>query len=381
MGSIQKLKDRPNRPYRARYWNNGKQESKSFSKRGEAEIWLRNQETDHDRGVWRDPKAGSTTLSQWSESWLRGLTGLKPKTIAGYESLLRSRVLPQFGTHQLNQITPAEVRSWIADMGAEGKSPATITQNRQVLHAMLEQAVGDDLIPRNPTAHVKTPSVKPRRQLFLTAQQVSLLATAAEARQSGAGLFVRFLAYSGLRWGEAVALRRNSFGDHGRVRISESATEVGGKLIWGTPKTHETRLVILPRFLSERLANHVEGLAGDDLVFTALRGGPLRVSNFRRSVWTPACEASGVPEGLLIHDLRDTAASLAISSDASVLAVTRMLGHKSAKMTLDTYASLFDSDLEELAEKMDKKFAAADAEDGDSDGKVANLPRQADLSV
>jgi integrase len=71
----------------------------------------------------------------------------------------------------------------------------------------------------------------------------------------------------------------------------------------------------------------------DELIFTAPKGGPLHISNFRRNVWTPACEASGMPEGLLVHDLRDTAASLAISAGASIKAVQRMLGHASAAMT------------------------------------------------
>jgi integrase len=99
--------------------------------------------------------------------------------------------------------------------------------------------------------------------------------------------------------------------DRRRVRVAESATEVSGTLKWGSPKTHKTRTVILPEFLARRLASHVECMEPDDLVFTAPMGAPLRNSNFRRDVWTKACAASGMPEGLLVHDLRDTAASLA----------------------------------------------------------------------
>jgi integrase len=58
-----------------------------------------------------------------------------------------------------------------------------------------------------------------------------------------------------------------------------------------------------------------------------------------------------MPEGLMIHDLRDTAASLAARSGAPLLAVSRMLGHRDASITATTYASLFDEDLEHLADR------------------------------
>lgn len=59
------------------------------------------------------------------------------------------------------------------------------------------------------------------------------------------------------------------------------------------------------------------------------------------------------------HDLRHTAASLAISSGANVKAVQHMLGHASAAMTLDTYADLFDDDLDSVAVKLEEAAAPA----------------------
>ena len=333
MGSIQHRGDRP-KPWRARFNGpDGRQHSKSFARRIDAERWLRAELRRLDRGEWLDPQAGRLTISEWAEIWLRGLT-LKPKTKAGYESILCSRVLPTFGDHQLRQVTPAEIRAWMSDM-AEEVGPARVRQARQLLYQMLETAVVDELIGRNPVARVPAPSVRSRRQLFLSAHEVTLLADGYEERQEGAGTLVRFLSYTGLRWGEAVALSKSNVNiARRRVLVAKSATEVSGRLEWGTPKTHEARTVMLPAFLADRLEKHIEGLAADDLVFTAPRGGPLRSSNFRRDVWAKACESSGMPEGLLVHDLRDTAASLAISAGAWIKAVQRMLGHSSAKMTL-----------------------------------------------
>ncbi len=62
---------------------------------------------------------------------------------------------------------------------------------------------------------------------------------------------------------------------------------------------------------------------------------------------------------MTIHDLRHSAASLAISSGANVKAVQRMLGHKSAAMTLDVYADLFDTDLDSVATRLDQAVRAS----------------------
>ena len=143
------------------------------------------------------------------------------------------------------------------------------------------------------------------------------------------------------------------------MRVEEAATEVGGRLVFGPTKTYEARTVIVPRFVITRVAPLLQGKGSDDLVFTAPGGGPLRHSNFIRRVWRRAVEASGAPEDLVVHDLRDTAASLDISAGASVKAVQRMLGHASAAMTLDTYGSLLEEDLEGL---LHLAVAAADLE-------------------
>ncbi len=125
---------------------------------------------------------------------------------------------------------------------------------------------------------------------------------------------------------------------------------------WGSnppPKdyeTHQRRSVPIPRSLVEQLAEPIAGKGPEDLVFTSPRGAPLRNHNFRRRVFAPAAEFIGVP-GLTPHDLRHTAASLAVQAGQ------RMLGHASAAMTLDVYAGLFGDDLDAVAERLDDAAA------------------------
>jgi site-specific recombinase XerD len=86
------------------------------------------------------------------------------------------------------------------------------------------------------------------------------------------------------------------------------------------------------------LAAHVAGKGPDDLVFTGTRGGPLRAQVFQRAVLTRRPPQSG-STGFHPHELKHTAASLAIASGADVKVVQQKLGHKSAIMTLDLTAT------------------------------------------
>ncbi|WP_280639568.1 tyrosine-type recombinase/integrase [Mycolicibacterium farcinogenes] len=118
-----------------------------------------------------------------------------------------------------------------------------------------------------------------------------------------------------------------------------------------------------PKFLVAELAARMEGKGREDLVFPASGGGVLRIATFRTRVFNKAVDQlRGIDEDgepttdwprPTLHDLRHTAASLAISAGANVKAVQTMLGHKSAALTLDTYADLFPDDLEAVADAFD----------------------------
>ena len=229
-GSIQYRMDRPS-PWRARYLGpDGRQRSKSFDRRVDAERWLREELAKIDRGLWVEPSAGDITFAEWSESWLEGLD-LKPSTRANYKSNLRSRILPHFGAIPISRITPGAMRSWVTELRGSGLSAASVRQARQLLHAALEVAVTDGILPRNAVDPVSPPSVRPRRQLFLTEDDLGRLAEAAEHRQETMGSLVLLLGWSGLRWGEAVALRgRRVDVNRRRIHVVEAVTEVGGRL-------------------------------------------------------------------------------------------------------------------------------------------------------
>ena len=148
------------------------------------------------------------------------------------------------------------------------------------------------------------------------------------------------LAFTGLRFGELAALKVRRFDSlRRRLNVAESVTEVGSQLVWTTPKTHQTRSVPVPSQIALAIEDSCRGKLPDDLIFTSPHGKTLRLNNWRKNVFDPACKTAALM-GLRPHDLRHTAASLAIQSGANVKVVQQMLGHASAAMTLDVYAGL-----------------------------------------
>lgn len=342
--------------YRARYRDpGGRQHEKRFARKVDAQRWLDEASSAMVTQTWTAPARGRVTVADWAARWRDSQTGIKPSTLYRYGTLLRAHVLPAWGDYRLADVTHADVASWVARLRTQGSAPGTVRQAHRVFSLLLDLAVRDGRIPRNPAERVPLPRIVRGEPRFLTRTEVEGLADAAGDDED----VIRLLAYTGLRFGELAALRVRRV-DFLRLRltVAESATEVGGKLLFGTPKSHQQRSVPLPAVLVEALARRCEGKHPDDLLVTTAAGTALRLRNWRRVVWDPAVRAAGLSD-VTPHDLRHTAASLAVSSGATVKSVQRMLGHASAAMTLDVYAGLFDDDLTALADRMDAAARAA----------------------
>jgi integrase len=264
--------------------------------------------------------------------------------------------MPVWGSVRLSDVSHQDVAAWVGRLsttvGASRCRKAAI-----LFSGMLAAAVRDQRISRNPCDGVPLPRLTAKAQRFLDHTELQQLADQAGPYR----VMVLVLGLAGLRFGECAALR---VGDvdllRRRLRVSRSMSEINGKLILSSTKTHQARDVPIGRFLADLLAVEIAGKAPADLLFSSPEGESIRLSNWRRRTWDPAI-ASARMEGLTPHDLRHTAASLAIASGASVKHVQRMLGHQSAAMTLDVYAGLFDSDLDAVTDRLDAAIAAAPA--------------------
>ncbi|WP_298326995.1 site-specific integrase [Haloactinopolyspora sp.] len=298
---------------------------------------------------WVDPAAGRVRFGVVADEWLGTILHLKPSTRQGYQIVLRRRVLPTWERVPLSKITHDGLVEWVNDLVRGGISSSQIHQAAYVLSSVCRHAVQTSRLARNPMTGVKLPRLQAQKDhMFLTHEQVGRLAAAAGRYST----LIRTLAYTGLRWGEVSALRvRDVDLSRRRMDVRRAFADIGGRVVEGTPKSHQARTVPLPRWLAAELAPLVDSKELDDLVFTSPDGGPLRKSNFRRRAWAPAVRAAGL-DGLTPHGLRHTAASLYISAGTPPKVVQRILGHASITVTLDLYGHLYPDEMDTWADRL-----------------------------
>lgn len=331
-----------------------------FATKPEAETHAKGENAKLVTGTYASPAAGKVPFREVAEDWYATKAiRVKPKTLEGYRSLLDTHVLPKWGSAPVGNITWQAIQKWIAELkgtdtaNRRGKlSASRILQAYHVFRAVLGHAVKSKMLATNPAADIDLPRKPTPDPRYLTHEQVSALAADCGEHD----VMVLVLAYCGLRWGEAIALTRGDIDfDRARIAVRKAVTRTGRQYVLGATKTHETRSVPVPATVLSLLKARVGDRPADKLVFPGSLG--FMRSHELRKVFDPAAVKVGVP-GLVPHELRHTCASLAIrSAGASIKAVQALLGHKTATMTLDRYGSLYDSDLDAVAVRLDVECA------------------------
>lgn len=351
MGSVTPYETSAGRRYRVR-WRTAEhvqREKKGFATKKAADLFLASQNVSMARGDYIDAALSKVTVGERAKPWLSGkATALKPSAYRALEITWRLHVEPRWGSVSLAAIEHSEVQAWVSEIAA--KRSATVTLRAYgILAGILDVAVKDRRVTRNAARGVDLPRKVKKSHVYLTHEQVDAL-----AREAGQyATLVRVLAYTGIRWGEASGLRVKHLDMlRRRLQVDENAVKVGTEVIVGTPKSHRVRSVPFPQFLAEALARQCEGKTREQLVFGDGHNH-VTTPSWRDGWFVYAKTRSDVPMALTIHDLRHTAASLAIAAGANVKAVQRMLGHASAAMTLDIYGHLFDDDLDAVSAALD----------------------------
>jgi integrase len=223
----------------------------------------------------------------------------------------------------------------------------------------MKTAERDRLISRSPCHGVSLPRVPRRTVKPITPEEVDRL-VAATSPPYDVALLV--LAWCGLRWGELGALRRNRIDlDRGTIDVREAVTTVHGKVLTGPTKTHQRRTVVIPVFLRDRLAEHLQtdvDLVPTARLFSSPQGGVLRYQNFLRRVWRPAVRAAGLGS-ITIHQLRHFCVSVMIAEGATALDIMKQVGHENIETTYNVYGHLMPGRQEDLAERLDGAYRRA----------------------
>lgn len=360
MATIKSYDTAGGKRYRVRYRKPGGQQTdkRGFTTKKAAELWAADNTVKLATGSWLNPSDANITVGQLGDTWYAQQTHLKPSSLKPVRIAWELRVKPRWGDLPVGEVRHSDIQTWIAGLtkldraGKPTDEPLSATgviYAHQTLDGILSMAVKDRRIPANPADGITLPRKKRKANTYLTHEQLHALASADPHYRT----LVLTLGYLGARWGEATALEvRHVNPLRRRVHIENNLVQVDGELHHGDPKGGKARTLPIPAFLLPLLAEQCEGKGPNDPLFTGRDGGRLRRPPTQRGWFQQAIKKSGVPR-LTPHDLRHTAASLAVQSGANVKALQRMLGHTSAVMTLDVYADLFDDELDALADRLD----------------------------
>ena len=341
---------------------NGRERSKTFDRKIDADRFLAQVETSKLTGQWVEPSLGRLRFADWVEQWWATVVDLAPTTLVRDEGMLRNLILPRFGTVPLASIQQTEVRAWVAELAASGRAPNTVHKAYQILSKALGAAVDAGRIAQSPCRNVPLPRVETVEMRFLTPHEVASLAATITPRYRA---LVLLGAYGGLRIGEAGGLRRHRLDVlRGRVDIAEKVVEVRGALMFGPPKTRAgRRRVPLPRPVVTELEAHLAEFVApeaDALVFPGRDGAPLRARQWRARHWLPAVRAAGLAP-LRPHDLRHTAVARWIADGASPKQIATWAGHTSVSVVLDRYGHLLPGHEEAVLARSEAAYVAPES--------------------
>jgi integrase len=370
MGSIEKYDTAAGARYRVRYRkpDHTQGAKRGFVRKRDAEDFLAGVTVSKSTGSYVDPSRSKILLGDWLDQWMDGRADLQPTSRERARGIIETHIKPKLGAHPIGSLDHEMIQAWAASLSKEsGQGAWSVRKIVNVLSGSLQKAVKSGRLPVNHAHGLDLPKLNSPAKRYLSHAQVLALADAIDqlgrgmylGKRNGYGLLVKVMAYCGPRWGEASGLRVKDVDlKRGRLEIQHTVVEVDGNQIHGVPKDYEARSIPVPATLLADLKEWIVGRAGDDPLFPAARGGWLRGRVFRRGWLTDAATEVGVA-GLTPHELRHTAASLAISAGANVKAVQKMLGHASAAVTLDVYADLFDEDLDAVSFALDQAIAEA----------------------
>lgn len=357
----------------------------TFAKRRPADLHWQKMETDRERGTYFDPKAGKDLFESVATRWFSTLT-IAPNSIVVYERAYRLHVKPVFGHRQVKAIKPSETGGFQAALGEKYKR-ATVLAARRVLLGVLDLAVDDELIRRNPARAKSIPPIPRDAEVKIVAWPLDLVLRLIDAHPAPQRVLPQLGAGAGLRIGEqfGVAVEDIDY-DEQVIHVRRQIRRVGNVWVFAPPKGNKVRDVPLPDFLAQYLRAHIDQHrprpvtlpwvkeTGKPVTHTVLvhwtDDRHMRHDNYLHSMWHPLIAKVGIippptigPRGRKVyettrregpHTLRHHYASLMLAEGVSIRDLSDYLGHHDPAFTLSMYAHLMPDSHERARHALDR---------------------------
>lgn len=282
-------------------------------------------------------KKGDLLFTAYHTIWWASMQArLSPGSLRQYGLSFDRRILPFLGHLTLNEITPEIVQQFVNSL--EGLAPSYVAMTYSHLRSLFNSAVAQDFLAQSPCRGIILPRIRRTVKRVLEPSEIALLVDI--SNQPYRALF-SVLGYSGVRIGEALALRRRHINFTTKEIRIEEAWDTNCR-IFGIPKTDAgirtiPMLEVLEKALHEYIVT-LKGLRPDDLLFPSPNDKDVPLSyQTIRGVFVRGLETAGLPH-VGIHSLRHSFVSVLLSAGVSIPEITNCVGHSDPTVTLRVYS-------------------------------------------
>ena len=320
-------------------------------------------QSDLDRGIYQAPS--KITVDEWLNEWLTTFCkSLKPYTRASYQGIIRNHIAKSIGSLKLQSVRATHVQRLFNEMEDDGLSPKTIKNVSAILHRAFGIALKQSMIATNPCDCTVIPKLTRHEVKSLEGDEIPRFLEAIRGHRFESAYAVAL--FTGLRQGETLGLSWDQVDfEKGEITVDQQLQRdrTDGQYVIGhTTKNNQSRTIQPPSICFEYLKRQRQAqaqsrlLAGnlwnnpDNLVFTDELGGHLKIFT-HYSCLKKIAAGIGRPD-LRVHDLRHTAATVAIASGGSVKSVQTMMGHATASFTMDVYTHSSRKMMEDTANRV-----------------------------
>lgn len=353
----------------------GKPAVKYFSGKSEAEVKRKIRE--YNRA--NDPEsAKKITVAQYMTNWMTTFKrpSLKKTSYDRLEKTFNTHIVPSIGMIQLGELKADDVQRLISHMQSSGLGHSSIKKVYDCMNDAMRFAVAKDDIVKNPMLLVKMPekSQFPQKEIrYFTPLEVSLISEEVQRRYStGRPVYVYGDVYmlmlnTGIRVGELVGLKREDWNkEEGVLHVQRTAQLVvardatgqpvgGHQLLLSTTKTYSgDRYIPLNKNATVALQRLCETRMNSDFVVSDKKGNNVSPRQVERA-FERVIERLGIPKAGT-HSLRHTFASMLFANGVDVKTVSKLLGHASIQITLNTYIHMIDKADHKAVIKLDDIF-------------------------
>ena len=370
------IRQRPDGTWEARFVvghdpGTGKPIRKSVYGKTQAEVRKKMTATQRaiDNGTYQAPD--KTTVSQWLDTWMETFCAVKvkPLTFSSYAVAIKNHIKPSLGALRLQAVRGIHVQKLYNSMAAAGLSAKTVKNVAAILHKAFSVAVKQGIMQANPCDAAELPKAAHKEITPLTDAEIPLFLEAIKGHPFG-GAYALCL-FAGLREGECLGLSWDQVDfEAQRITVSQQLQHekkrnaqyyIAPSTKSGKPRQIEPPEIAFQYLRAERKRQTENRLAAgplwsnpDNLVFTDELGRHLAISTFYKTFKRIAASI-GRPDARP-HDLRHTAATVAIAAGADIKSVQDLLGHATASFTLNVYAHTSDQMKKDTAARMQNYY-------------------------